>query len=74
MAEVHQFTHPRMVCASQKCAQTVITQGEERVKYESICHDNCYLKGVVQERLKHPKLQDCEMVDPMTGKYCAFVC
>lgn len=68
VGQVRQLTHPRTVCASAKCTVVVETDGEKKVEYKSLCHDNCYLKGVVQERLRHPNLVDCEEMNYETGE------
>ncbi|CAF4242748.1 unnamed protein product, partial [Rotaria sordida] len=39
---------------------------ETKIEYLSICHDVCYLKGVIQEKLTDPELEYCEAMDPDT--------
>jgi hypothetical protein len=43
-------------------------QVEKTVEYFHICHDECYLKGVIQETLDDPKLRECEAMDPKRGE------
>jgi hypothetical protein len=54
------LTHPRLVCGSEKCSRLINVGNKKKVrKYLSICHDECYLKGVSQETLADPKLREC---------------
>ena len=68
MARVRFLTHPRTVCASERCRRITNVNGERRVEYTSICHDECYLRGVVQETLADRKLEDCTAIDYKTGE------
>jgi hypothetical protein len=38
------------------------------MEYLYICHDECYLNGVVQETLNDPKLEECTAMEPYEGK------
>ncbi|CAF3261197.1 unnamed protein product [Rotaria sp. Silwood2] len=67
-AAVKPLQNPRTVCMSDKCRQAVLVGDETKMEYRSICHDVCYLKGVVQERLSDPELEYCEVMDPDNGK------
>ncbi|CAF4046964.1 unnamed protein product [Rotaria sp. Silwood1] len=67
-AEVKRLRHPRTVCADKKCCRVIQDGNQQKLEYLSICHDVCYLKGVVQEKLSDPELEYCEAMDPDTGK------
>ena len=56
--------HPRTVCVGDDCCRVIEEGGDMKIEYLSICHDNCYLKGVVQETLYDPKLEDCIAMHP----------
>ena len=68
MARVRFLTYPRTVCASERCRRITNVNGERRVEYTSICHEQCYLRGVVQETLADRKLEDCTAIDYKTGE------
>jgi GTPase SAR1 family protein len=67
-ATVLQLKHPRTVCAGENCCRVIEEGNEMKVEYLSICHDECYLKGVVQETLYDPKLEECTAMNPEDGK------
>ena len=69
---VIKLPHPQTVCASEKCRQVIDVNGEKRVEYKFICHEECYLKAVQQETLATDELQLCTAIDYKTGK--ASVC
>jgi len=60
--------HPRTVCVGENCCRVIEVNGEKKMEYLQICHDECYLAGVVQETLYDPKLEDCTAMDPEEGK------
>ena len=64
---VIKLKHPRTVCMGDKCCRTIEDASGTRIEYISICHDECYLKGVQQETLYDPHLQDCSAMDPLDG-------
>ena len=68
-AVVRRLDFPRTVCTSDGCRQVVRENGQTRVKYTTICHRECYLKGVVQETLADPQLKDCSAMDYVTGRF-----
>ena len=68
LGSVRTLDHPRTVCTSDQCRRVIEINGEKRIEYISICHDECYLAGVKQETLEHPKIQDCSAIDFKTGK------
>jgi hypothetical protein len=47
---------------------------EKKLEYLSICHDECYLKGVIQETLDDPRIGECTVMNSEEGKYpkCLF--
>ncbi|CAF1342210.1 unnamed protein product [Rotaria sordida] len=65
---VKRLEHPRTVCMDDKCCRVTQDGDEQKLEYLSICHDVCYLKGVVQEKISDPELEYCEAMDPDTGK------
>jgi len=67
-AVVERLRYPRTVCVGEKCCRATKEGNEIKMEYLSICHDECYLKGVVQETLDDPKLEDCEAIDAEEGK------
>ena len=60
--------YPRTVCRGERCCIMNDRDNEKQITYTSICHDECYLKGVVQETLYDPKLEECTAMDPEDGK------
>jgi len=60
--------HPRTVCSGEKCCHVLEDGPNMKIEYTSICHDRCYLKGVIQETLYDENLQDCEAMNPRDGK------
>jgi hypothetical protein len=67
-ATVTELRHPRTVCVGENCCRVIEDDNDIKIEYLSICHDECYLKGVVQETLYDPKLEDCTAMDPRNGK------
>jgi GTPase SAR1 family protein len=67
-AVITKLDYPRTVCTGEKCCRVTGVGAERKMEYISICHDVCYLKGVVQETLADPKLEDCTVMDPDNGK------
>jgi hypothetical protein len=66
-AAVIPLKHPRTVCVGESCCRVIEVDNEKKLEYIHICHDECYLKGVKQETLYDPKLQDCTSMDPYSG-------
>lgn len=59
--KVLKIDYPMTVCAAEECKKYVFV-GEENVKrtvYEKICHDHCYLQGVMVESIGNDKLFHC---------------
>ncbi|UJR32245.1 hypothetical protein I4U23_019711 [Adineta vaga] len=71
-AQIVYLKHPRTVCVGDRCCRVVDINGEKKLEYLSICHDECYLNGVKQETLYDQKLQDCTAMEPNEG-FC-LVC
>ncbi len=73
-AEVVPLEHPRIVCTGEKCCRVIEVGTEKKLEYLSICHDECYLKGVIQETVNDPRIGKCTEMDPEEGKYpkCLF--
>jgi hypothetical protein len=67
-ALVVRLRYPRTVCTDKKCCRVTGEGSEKKIEYLSICHDECYLKGVLQETLADEKLQDCSAMEPYSGK------
>jgi GTPase SAR1 family protein len=67
-ATVVELRHPRTVCVGDDCCRVIDDGDQKQVEYLHICHDECYLTGVVQETLYDPKLEDCTAMDPEDGK------
>ena len=65
---VVRLTQPRTVCVSEKCCRVIEVNGETKVDYISKCHEDCYLKGVEQEKIADEKIEDCTAMNPFTGK------
>jgi hypothetical protein len=66
-AVVESLQYPRTVCTDKKCCRVTGVGAKKKVEYISICHDECYVKGVIQESLADPKLEDCTAIDPANG-------
>ncbi|CAF0824824.1 unnamed protein product [Rotaria sordida] len=66
-AKVIQLRHPRTVCVGENCCRIIDVDDEKKIEYIHICHDECYLKGVVQETLYDPKLEECTAMNPEDG-------
>jgi sulfatase maturation enzyme AslB (radical SAM superfamily) len=62
------LTHPRTVCVGENCCRVIDDGDEKRMEYLFICHDECYLNGVIQETLSDPKLKDCSAMSHINGK------
>jgi hypothetical protein len=73
-AVVVPLEHPRIVCTGEKCCRVIEVGTEKKLEYLSICHDECYLKGVIQETLNDPRIEEYTDMDPEKGKYskCLF--
>jgi hypothetical protein len=67
--EVVRLSYPRTVCTGEKCCRVTGEGIDRKVEYLSICHDECFLKGVQQETLEDPKIRECEVMDPRKGKF-----
>ena len=62
------LARPRTVCTNSKCIKVYdMGNGIKRNKYEQLCHDPCYLKGVTVDRIGHHELSNCEAMD---GENC----
>lgn len=72
VGHVQPLGHPRTVCTSDNCRQIINENNQQVVRYTSICHEHCYLSGVVQEVLGDPRLEDCEAFDYKSGKMNSF--
>jgi hypothetical protein len=59
----------RTICISEKCCRVTGEGIDKKVEYLSICHDRCYLSGIEQETLECPKIRECEVMNPRTGKF-----
>ncbi|CAF3092698.1 unnamed protein product [Rotaria sp. Silwood2] len=66
-AKVVQLRYPRTVCVGENCCRIIDVDDEKRIEYLHICHDECYLNGVVQETLYDPKLEECTAMNPEDG-------
>jgi hypothetical protein len=62
------LTHPRTVCVSEKCCRSITINDETKIEYISKCHEQCYLKGVVQESINDRRMRECEAMHFNTGK------
>ena len=62
------LNYSRTVCIGENCCRVIEEGGDMKIEYLSICHENCYLKGVVQETLYDPKLEDCTLMYAQGGK------
>ena len=60
--------NPQTVCTHQKCRQTTGEGANQKVEYKLICHDDCYVKGVQQEKIADELIQDCQVMHHETGK------
>lgn len=65
-AETKRLKYPRTVCTNTTCSELIEENGEKRIEFKKICHDQCYLHGVAQEVIADPKLDLCESMDPFT--------
>ncbi|CAF3879161.1 unnamed protein product [Adineta steineri] len=66
-AIIKTLKHPRTVCVGENCCRVIEVNDEKQMEYLHICHDECYLAGVVQETLYDLKLQDCTAMEPEEG-------
>ncbi|CAF3682726.1 unnamed protein product [Rotaria sordida] len=64
---IHQLDHPRTVCTNEKCCRSIYVNNQTKIEYISKCHEECYLKGVVQETIKDPRMRECEIMHYRTG-------
>ncbi|CAF3577730.1 unnamed protein product [Rotaria socialis] len=62
------LAHPRLVCTNKKCCRPIIVNNETVTEYITICHEPCYLKGIVEETIKDPRIKQCEVINYITGK------
>ena len=65
---VKPLEYPRTVCVGERCCRVTKNGDEVKMEYLHICHDDCFLRGVEQETLDDPKLEDCTAMDVDTGK------
>lgn len=68
MGYVRTLEFPRTVCSNASCCRVVDINGQKRIEYLQICHDDCFLRGVIQEVLGDERLVDCSAMDFRTGK------
>lgn len=66
-AKIIHLQHPRTVCIDDKCCRTISINNQIKIEYLSKCHEQCYLKGVIQETINDPRIQDCEVINYKTG-------
>ena len=67
-AAVETLYHPQTVCTNEKCLKTTGEGANSKVKYKSICHDECYVKGALQEKIADELIRECQVIDPRKGK------
>ena len=67
--EIIELVHPRTVCVGERCCRVIEDGNEMKIEYLSICHDECYLKGVEQETLYDSKLEECSAMNPEDGTF-----
>ena len=67
MAHIHRLNHPRTVCTNKKCCRVIDVNGQKKIDYITICHDDCFLNGVEQETLGDARLEDCTAIEFDTG-------
>ena len=60
---------PQTVCTNQKCCETTGEGVNQKVEYKLICHEECYVKGVEQEKIAHEFIRECQIMDPNRGKF-----
>lgn len=66
--QIIELAHPRTVCVGERCCRVIEDGSEMKIEYLSICHDECYLKGVEQETLYDQKLEECTAMNPEDGR------
>lgn len=71
-ARIHRLVHPRTVCVSETCCRSIVVNNETKIEYTSKCHEQCYLKGVLQESINDPRMRECEAMHHKTGKLFSF--
>lgn len=59
-------------CTNGTCTNVVNFNGLASINYETVCHEDCFLEGVVQECIGHPFLKECAAMDG-TGSHCTFL-
>ena len=62
------LSQPRTVCISDSCCRVIDDGKDKKIEYISICHDQCYLRGVLQETLADPRLEECTAINYKTGR------
>ncbi|CAF2996654.1 unnamed protein product [Rotaria socialis] len=67
-AKIIPLAHPRTVCINEKCCKSITVNNQTKIEYISKCHEECYLKGVVQETINDRRMQECEAMNYKTGK------
>ncbi|PAV79451.1 hypothetical protein WR25_09422 [Diploscapter pachys] len=67
--ETNPLTYPRTVCTGTNCVdiQTLPNSNTTMTIYKTICHDHCYLDGIVPETCPNVDLQKCKAMDPSTS-------
>ncbi|CAF3087293.1 unnamed protein product [Rotaria sp. Silwood2] len=66
-ATIVDFRHPQTVCIGERCCRVFQDGNETKMEYLSMCHEECYLKGVVQEKISDLQLKECEAMNPDNG-------
>ncbi|CAF3545228.1 unnamed protein product [Rotaria sp. Silwood1] len=64
---IRRLDHPRTVCTNEKCCRSITVNNQTKIEYISKCHEECYLKGVVQETINDPRMRECEIMHYHTG-------
>lgn len=59
---------PQTVCTHSKCCTTIGEGVNQKIEYKSICHEECYVKGVEQEKIADEYIRECQIMDPYEGK------
>lgn len=68
------LSYPRTVCTEAKCVRVIQDGNETRYEYKTICHDACHLNGIAQDVIGSDGLDQCETMDPKSGKCRACQC
>jgi ribosome biogenesis GTPase A len=58
--EIIDIDFPKTVCTNSTCQEVYGSGDYRKIKYTSICHDHCYLEGVLVEVKGDAKLMDCQ--------------